>query len=63
MFPQPLVLAATFDPDLARDVYAAISDELRAKHNAELASTGQAKCVGLGDRDAALSTPVSRSYT
>jgi beta-glucosidase-like glycosyl hydrolase len=43
MFPQPLVLAATFDPDLARDVYAAISDELRAKHNSELASTGQAK--------------------
>ncbi|KAF8063677.1 BXL3 [Scenedesmus sp. PABB004] len=40
IFPQPLLLASTFDEGLAHQVFTAISDELRAKDNAEFAKTG-----------------------
>ncbi|KAF6262012.1 glycoside hydrolase superfamily [Scenedesmus sp. NREL 46B-D3] len=43
IFPQPLLLASSFDDSLAWQVFNAISDELRAKDNAEYAKTGNRK--------------------
>ena len=40
IFPQPIVLAATFDRDHAWQVYNVISDELRAKANKRHRETG-----------------------
>lgn len=41
IFPQPLALAATFDPQLVHAIATAISDELRAKDNLQFGSSGR----------------------
>ena len=47
VFPQSIGLAATFDPDLVRDVATAISDEARAKHHEALAIGNRSWYFGL----------------
>jgi len=47
VFPQAIGLAATFDPALVREVGAAISDEARAKANAEAAAGRSGHLHGL----------------
>ena len=47
VFPQAIGLAATFDPDLAKRVSTAISDEARAKFNISIKNDNRAKYAGL----------------
>lgn len=47
VFPQPIGLAATFDPDLIYRMAVAISDEARAKYNAALALDNRTQYTGL----------------
>lgn len=47
VFPQPIGLAATFDPDLVHRMAVAISDEARAKYNAALALDNRTQYAGL----------------
>lgn len=47
VFPEPIGMAATFDPDLIFRVADAISDEVRAKHNAAIQIGSTAQYTGL----------------
>lgn len=47
VFPQAIGLAATFDPDLVREIASAIGDEGRAKHLAAAARGNRGPYVGL----------------
>ncbi len=42
IFPQPLVMASTFDRELVRRVFDAVSTEMRAKSNDQVKQTGEA---------------------
>ena len=47
VLPQPIGMAATFDPDLLRTAYLAVSDEARAKHNGFIAQGSRERYQGL----------------
>ena len=47
MFPQPIGLAASFDPELIHDVAEAIGDEARVKYEAAQAAGRKENCTGL----------------
>ncbi|KAI8462979.1 MAG: glycoside hydrolase superfamily [Monoraphidium minutum] len=45
IFPQPLVMASTFDRGLVQAAFEAVSDEMRAKNNAEVKAKGVSKAL------------------
>lgn len=47
VFPQPIGMAATFDPDLIFNIFEAVSDEARAKHTQSVSQGNYSRYQGL----------------